>query len=183
MSKRADKSLNRIDMAQIYRSYGIPYYLKVDVEGVDRLVVEELNAFEERPQYLSLESEKRDFDQLVAEMELLDSLGYNKFKIVQQQFIPGTKFTTHAIDGQLFDYVFQSDASGPFGDDLPQPWLTYGQALKEYKSIYRRYKFFGDYSYFQNMPGKAQEVVRGLYGMITGYRGPLPGWFDTHASL
>ena len=29
----------RVDIAEIYRSYGIPFYLKIDVEGADRLIL------------------------------------------------------------------------------------------------------------------------------------------------
>jgi FkbM family methyltransferase len=93
--------VNRIEMTEVYRSLGIPFYLKVDVEGVDRFVVEELKSFDERPQYLSLESEKRDFNLLKAEMDLLRSLGYKKFKIAQQQTIPGTKIKTRTCIGAV----------------------------------------------------------------------------------
>jgi FkbM family methyltransferase len=175
--------VSRIDMGEVYRSFGIPFYLKIDVEGVDRLVVEELRAFQERPQYLSMESEKEDFDKLKDEMDLLTSLGYKKFKVVQQQSIPGTKIMAHARDGKSFEYVFETDSSGQFGDDLPGPWLTYDQAIELYKSVFRRYKHFGDYSLLRKMPGRMQRIVRMSYRKCTGYKGPLPGWFDTHASL
>ena len=109
------------EIADVYRTYGIPFYLKIDVEGADRLVLEQLKLFSDRPHYVSLESEKVDFAQLKAELELLKSLGYTKFKLVQQQAIPGTKITTRALDGRLIDYVFEPHASGPFGADLPRP--------------------------------------------------------------
>ena len=51
-----------MDIAEIYRTYGVPFYLKIDVEGADRLVLEELKSFSNRPQYVSLESEKVDFN-------------------------------------------------------------------------------------------------------------------------
>jgi FkbM family methyltransferase len=181
---RSERTLvNRVDITEVYRSHGIPFYLKVDVEGVDRLVLEELQRFQDRPQYLSLESEKIDFNQLKTEMELLRGLGYKKFKIVQQQTIPGTKIRTNTLEGRPFEYVFESHASGPFGNDLPPPWLTYDETLEQYKIIFRRYKYFGDYSVFRKMPGNVQSVIHTLYRMSTGYEDPLPGWFDTHASL
>ena len=175
--------VKRVDISEVYRTHGIPFYLKIDVEGIDRLILEGLKSFQERPQYVSLESEKIDFNQLKAEMDLLKSLGYTKFKAVQQHTIPGTKIRTHTLDGQPFDYVFECHASGPFGNDLPNRWLTYDETLKQYKGIFRRYKYFGEYSVVHKMSENAQRVIRKLYRLSTGYKGPLPGWFDTHASL
>ncbi len=175
--------VSRVDIADIYRLYGIPFYLKVDIEGVDRLLLEELKGFRDRPYYVSLESEKIDFDQLKGEMGLLKNLGYTKFKVVQQGNIRGSKIKTSTLDGRQFEYVFGSHASGPFGDDLPPPWLTYDEAIEEYKAIFRRYKYFGDYGRIRKFPVKAQKAIRKLYRTITGHKGPLPGWFDTHAKL
>ncbi len=64
-SKRIE--VPRVDIAEVYRSHGVPFYLKIDVEGVDRLILEELTSVECLPQYVSVESEKVDFDQLRGE--------------------------------------------------------------------------------------------------------------------
>lgn len=175
--------VNRVDIAEIYRTYGVPFYLKVDVEGADRLVLEELKLFSNRPQYVSLESEKVDFNALKVELELLKSLGYTRFKLVQQQSIPGTKITTPALDGQLFDYVFEPHASGPFGADLPSPWISYDDALEQYRTVFRLYKYFGDHSLLRRMPERLQNFIHKAYRKGTGHQGPLPGWFDTHAAI
>ena len=50
--------VKRLDIIEVYRSHGIPYYLKIDVEGVDRLILEELKRFQDRPQYVSIESRR-----------------------------------------------------------------------------------------------------------------------------
>jgi FkbM family methyltransferase len=182
-SPSEQSEVKRVDIAEVFRSHGIPFYLKIDVEGVDRVVLEALKMFKDRPHYISIESEKVDFDQLKVEMDLLRNLGYSKFKIVQQETIPGTRIRSQTIDGRPFEYVFESHASGPFGDDLPPPWLAYDEALEYHKAVFRRYKYFGDNSHVRKMPGKAQKIIHMLYRASTGYSGPLPGWFDTHASL
>ena len=175
--------VRRVDIAEVFRTYGIPYFLKIDVEGVDRLALEELTALDDRPQYISMESEKVDFSEFVAELDLLRSLGYAKFKIVQQESIPGTTLATRTRDGQPLAYTFESHSSGPFGEDLPQSWLTYAEAIEFYRAVFVRYKYFGDYSAVLKLPRPAQRVARKLYRLSTGHKGPLPGWFDTHASL
>ena len=168
---------------EIYRTYGVPFYLKIDVEGADHLVLEELKSFSNRPQYVSLESEKVDFNALEAELDLLKNLGYTKFKLVQQQSIPGTKITTCALDGQAFDYVFEPHASGPFGADLPAPWISYDEALEQYRAVFRLYRHFGDNSLLRKMPEGIQNFFHKAYRIGTSYQGPLPGWFDTHAAI
>jgi FkbM family methyltransferase len=175
--------LPRVDIGEVYRSLGIPFYLKIDVEGVDRLVLDGLKQFEARPRYLSIESEKVDFAELQAEISLLRDLGYMKFKPVQQASVPGTTIRTKTLDGNEMQYVFEPKASGPFGEDIPQPWLSFDETLREYESIFRLYGLFGDNSLLMKMPIPIQMVIRQSYRIWTGYRGPLPGWYDTHAAL
>jgi len=175
--------VNRIDAVEIYRSHGVPFYLKIDIEGADLLMLEALKQLEQRPQYVSIESEKVDFSALEQEMHLLRELKYSKFKIIQQQDIPGTKIKTKTLDGTDIEHVFEECGSGPFGNDLPGPWLSFEDTLKKYKSIFQQYRLFGDYSPFNRLPGIAGSAAKALYRIGKGHKGPLPGWYDTHASL
>ena len=52
----------RIDIAEQFKTFGIPHYLKVDIESADRLVLEALASFPVRPPYLSFESEKLELE-------------------------------------------------------------------------------------------------------------------------
>jgi len=174
--------VKRVDVTDLFRSLGVPYFLKIDIEGAETVTLNELNGVNERPQYVSIESEKIKLPYLVAEMNLLKSLGYKKFKIVQQQGISSSRISVENRIGEKLDYVFDYCSSGPFGENAPGPWLTFDEAIKEYRKIFFRYKLFGDYSRIPKRIG-----IRGLsekiYRRATGYKGPLPGWFDTHASL
>jgi FkbM family methyltransferase len=184
MGVRSSKvEVNRVDIVDAYRTYGIPHYLKVDIEGADILVLEGLKQFTSRPQYLSIEAEKVDFSELKAEMQLLCDLGYTKFKLVQQGNVAGRTIKTQTLDGGTFEHVFEPNASGPFGDDISGPWLTLDEVLQEYQRIFRLYRLFGDTSLVQKLPKIPQKILRTLYRLGTGHRGPLPGWYDTHASL
>jgi len=175
--------LPRIDIDEVYRSFGIPFYLKIDVEGVDRLVLESIKAFEDRPRFVSVESEKVDFEELRSELALLRDLGYSKFKPVQQASVRGSEITTTTRDGRAITHRFETHASGPFGDDIPQPWLDFDETLREYEHIFVLYRRFGDASIVKKLPGPIKKIVRKGYAIWTGHHGPLPGWYDTHASL
>ena len=62
--------------------YGIPYYLKIDIEGMDSVCLEALLDFSEKPDYISIESEKISFKKLKEEYLLFKALGYYKFKAI-----------------------------------------------------------------------------------------------------
>jgi hypothetical protein len=51
-------SVKRIDILDIFESFDIPEYLKIDVEGADKLVLVALRKIESRPRYISIESRK-----------------------------------------------------------------------------------------------------------------------------
>lgn len=169
----------RVDVDEVYRTFGVPFYLKIDVEGVDRLVVEALRPLSDKPRHLSMEAEKADFDALVADFDLLRELGYAKFKTVQQATIPGRKIIAKTRGGDAFEHVFAKDASGPFGDDIQQPWLSYDKTLRLHRRIFRRYRLFGDQSSFTT--SKIGRMATIAVRRITGK--PLVGWYDVHASL
>lgn len=181
MSK--ETTVKRVDLLEAFETYGVPHYMKIDIEGADGFVLESLKHLKDRPRFISLESEKVDFSTLQAEIGLLCELGYSKFKAVQQAGIPGKSMVTKTLDGRTLEHVFERDASGPFGDEIAQPWVTADEVLRDYEGIFQMYRKFGDQSLFVKLPDRARRVVEIAYKLGTGHRGPLAGWFDTHASL
>ena len=51
--------VNEVDFSECLRRYGIPYYLKIDIEGMDLHCCRVLLNFGEKPNYISIESEKK----------------------------------------------------------------------------------------------------------------------------
>jgi len=47
-----------VNISKCYKKYGIPHYLKVDIEGADLICLEALLEFKDKPNYISIESEK-----------------------------------------------------------------------------------------------------------------------------
>jgi FkbM family methyltransferase len=175
-------TVDRVDIVECFKGFGIPYYLKIDVEGADKLVLEGLKSVDARPKFISLESEKIDFSALRAELFFLRELGYSKFNAVQQEGISGRTIVAMTLGGREFRYTFGTDSSGPFGNEILQPWLTFEDVLQEYESIFHRYRLFGDSSLYGKLPLRMRRYIGKLYKLGTGHAG-LPGWYDTHASL
>lgn len=160
---------------KILERYGIPYYLKIDIEGADLLCVHALKKFTARPKYLSLESTKTSWDGLVQEFELLQDLNYVRFKVIDQQWIEKQVCPNPAREGLYVPHTFRVGSSGAFGEEAPGTWLPAPDAIRVYKRIFRKYRFFGDNSLAIL---RSNRVLRALERFV-----PSPGWFDTHAAL
>ena len=68
-----------VTLPQLFADYGVPHFLKVDIEGADRLCVLSLTR-ESRPEFLSFEVGD-DADELIA---YAASIGFSRFKIMNQ---------------------------------------------------------------------------------------------------
>jgi FkbM family methyltransferase len=111
--------------------YGMPYYLKIDIEGFDALVVRELARWTIRPLYVSLED--GGIDSLIAVYET----GARKFKFVNQLAIRDYVPPTPALEGRNVSHTFGVGSSGPFGRELPDHWMDAAQAFKFYSENVR----------------------------------------------
>ncbi|MDH5561981.1 MAG: FkbM family methyltransferase, partial [Deltaproteobacteria bacterium] len=69
--------VNTIDFSKCIETYGIPYYIKIDIEGADLVCLKAFRQFKLKPYYLSIESEKVVFEKLIQELEILIDLGYD----------------------------------------------------------------------------------------------------------
>jgi FkbM family methyltransferase len=68
-----------VTLLHLFERYGVPDYLKVDIEGADRLCVLSLTT-EHRPEFISFEAGD-DVDELIAHAE---EIGYRRFKAINQ---------------------------------------------------------------------------------------------------
>jgi len=168
--------VKRINLVDFFHEHGTPYYLKIDIEGSDLSAVTSLKQLTERPDFVSIETEVNSFPRLRREVEVLRSLGYEKFKAVQQSTIAGSRLETHARDGTRFEHVFERVASGPFGDDLPGKWLDHKAILRAYRLIFAKYWAVGHLSPVYRWHLRSlQRPLERLFGTA--------GWHDLHARL
>jgi FkbM family methyltransferase len=163
-----------LEFTQVLKEYGVPYYLKIDIEGADLLCVRALRKSASRPRYISLEATKTAYEALLQEFSLLKELGYTKFKVVQQANVSTQTCPCPAREGNYVDHSFEHGASGLFGEEAPGRWLTEVEAIEKYRKIFRLYRVFGDDGVFTRWSFSRRWVYRA---------GLAPGWYDTHAAL
>jgi FkbM family methyltransferase len=154
-----------ITFGWLLEQFGVPYYLKIDIEGADMLCVEALINFPKRPQFLSIEIDHRSL--LRNELSLLTRLGYSRFQLVDQTTVPDQPVPFPTREGEYIDYPMQLGMSGLFGNDLPDRWLS--------KSAVQRHQ--------------AQMILRnrlrGLCKRVPSLRRFATGgsWYDLHAAI
>lgn len=179
-------------LVDIMNECGIPRYCKIDIEGNDLDAAMSLVGSEEVPSYISIESEKRDWNILLKEFLTLRELGYSRFKIVDQSLINLQTCPRPAREGRDCDHVFEHGSSGLFGEEAPGAWLTLVEAIDLYRQIFQGYALNGDNGMFTGRSslfralGRIQRTVAHLRG-FTAYVNPadiLPpaAWYDTHAA-
>jgi FkbM family methyltransferase len=154
----------------VVNQYGCPFYLKVDVEGADMLCVKSLEDINCRPKYISIESSKTSWSDLLAEFDTFERLGYAKFKVIDQNAHKNGKFK--GCHGQLIRYAFEDGSTGPFGHFLDGIWLSKKQAIRKYMPIFFLYKTIGDNTLLSKLLIRIPKVRRVLN---------LVSWYDTHA--
>jgi FkbM family methyltransferase len=168
-------NVRAIDFKECLAEYGIPHYLKADIVGSETICLRALLNFANRPDYLSIRSEKVIFSRLEYEFDLLRQLGYDEFKAVKQDF-ERIQPRLPSNNGPKY-HTFEEGASGPFGEDSPGRWKSADEVLRDYKHVFVKYWLFGDYSYLiQTDRGR-----RFIAQMERALGRSIPGWYDTHA--
>ena len=167
----------RIDFAAELGRHGVPAFLKVDIEGPGLLCLEGLLDCGEQPDFLSIEASHHSWAELDRELSLLGRLGYDRFAIVQQATIPNSEVVTQTLSGEPLAFRFEEDSSGGFGHDLDD-WVDRPEVERRYRRINR----------FQRAIARPEALMRcsrigrGVRGQAIRLLGPMPGWFDTHAT-
>lgn len=135
-----------ITVNDLFEKYGIPYYIKVDIEGYDYYVINNLPG--NKVPYVSCE---------FTDIELLDELkekGYNKFKMISQgdnfkpfdlkkhstKWFPKYLHYKNGIIMRIQDFIPLSihpySSSGPFGEDTKGDWKGYEEIRQAYFDFY-----------------------------------------------
>ncbi len=163
--------VDALRMESILATHGVPYYMKVDIEGRDMLCVAALRHFADRPKYLSVEASKTALTDVHAELDFMRALGYRDFKVVPQHTVTAQVPPRPSREGCYADWRFPHGASGLFGEEAPGDWLDMDGARRAYRPIFRTYRMIGD-----------RPLIR--FGRRWLKRlGFEAGWHDTHARL
>jgi FkbM family methyltransferase len=150
-----------VPFADLLLEHGVPFYLKVDIEGYDMVCVRALRSCEARPQFVSIESNvtvtTADPDAVFDELAELWTLGYRRFRYVNQV-------------GGVGPVPRSGEWAGP-------RWHSSRSALAEAQWLRLHHNFAGfGGKWAQSAPSKGYQRIR------RGLRMPR-SWYDLHAAL
>ena len=98
-----------VALRSIVDRYGTPYYIKIDIEGMDYAAIQSLRGLDDMPRYISVENGQ---EHMIKELQ---EQGYVKFKFVNQAHIHEIALQAPAREGNYVAYKFPFGASGPLG--------------------------------------------------------------------
>jgi FkbM family methyltransferase len=106
-------------VVDIVARYGPPHYIKIDIEHSDAVILRELLAHGITPDYISAEAHDVDVFCLLVAVG-----GYKAFKLVDGATVQDV-FAAYdiATRGGRKPHAFPRHSAGPFGNDIPGPWL------------------------------------------------------------
>ena len=125
-SRYQEIAVRCVTLGELFGEFGVPHYLKIDVEGVDQSVLEQLRGYRNLPLYVSVEDCRLGFQY----METLAACGYDGFKLLDQSTV------CHMID-PVTAHVFSAGSSGPFGNEVPGEWRSHAELVKLYSTTVR----------------------------------------------
>jgi len=160
----------------ILEIHGIPYYLKIDIEGVDHLCLQALLSQKTRPAFISIEADLTSFDKACAQLTLLWNLGYHQFKIINQSLNHRIKCPNPPREGLYVDHSFSGLSSGTFGEETAGSWLDMETTLEKYKKLLKLQSLYGGEGKYYNT---RRYKVHKTYRKLT--RQEPVGWYDFHA--
>jgi FkbM family methyltransferase len=154
-------------LTEMFDAYGVPHYVKCDIEGADAIFAAQLNEDGRLPSFVSVE-----FDELDLPGQLRNA-GYDRFQIVNQAHLRLYRPPLPAREGGHVQISFHGKMSGLFGYELPaQRWVTFEEIVEQFRV-------------YQSLPSLNWLHRKSLrrWGKLTK-RGWLiaQGWLDIHAT-
>jgi FkbM family methyltransferase len=167
----------------ILHKYGTPYYLKIDIEGMDMACVEALHCVAQRPRYVSFESSvtmaTAKVEDRFSEFAHLWVLGYRHFKYVDQAALGNLENTLLQEEGPPLRYTYRKNSSGPFGEESPGKWCEIDTGLKQMQWHIRCQNTLGlggphSMRVWSRVGRRIRRIAKRL---------PSHSWYDLHARL
>ncbi|MDA9776190.1 FkbM family methyltransferase [Paracoccaceae bacterium] len=115
-----------IELRGLTEEFGVPIFIKIDIEGSDIEVLRQLTFEKNIPTYLSIEDCYLGYEYL----EILLTLGYRKFCLSDQSKVKD-------LQSFIVDHEFSEGSSGPFGPFLPYRWYSWHDFREIYGSLVR----------------------------------------------
>ena len=125
-----------IDLSWMFEKFGVPRYIKCDMEGADIIFRDQLLRETRRPRFVSIEMNDGN------EGKIMRECGYEVGQIVNQWMHQTRQPPKPPLEGKFVPTQFNGEMSGLFGRELPkEKWVP----IDEIDEIYRKWKCVRDF--------------------------------------
>lgn len=133
-----------LPFSAIVRQHRTPYYVKLDIEGSELMVIEQMISVGKFPPYISFEV-NLDTNRI---LDLILRHGYQDFQLLAQRDKSHIRLPNPPREGNFHAVRFDGYMSGPFGLELPGPWASVAQLRAALAAQNRRAREGGDENTF-----------------------------------
>jgi FkbM family methyltransferase len=162
-----------VPLLSLLEKYGVPHYLKIDIEGADSYCLEALQRLDTRPKYVSLE----DSSSVGEHVCQLQGLSYRKFKLIDQRtYLFRSQYVSEPLWARIVgrarrksrnlmhgrwrnDWSFVLGSSGPFGEDTDKWWVGADRLLQLrncWEAAYRNSDHALEYGFWYDLHAKLE---------------------------
>ena len=113
-------NLEKKNIENLFSTYGEPYYVKIDLEEYDNIVLKRIFDLQIKPNYISAEAINDEVIKL-----FLTNINYHSFKLVEGNTV-GFLYNqfNFKINDKVVKYSFPENSAGPFGNDIMGNWMN-----------------------------------------------------------
>jgi FkbM family methyltransferase len=166
--KTREVTVPTVSLKSLIETYGMPYYIKCDIEGSDTEFLRMLSHLARKPETISFELTQVSMEALEEQLHYLAACGYSRFQLRDQRKLPPPP--NGRVDGMW---------SGPFGADLAhETMLPFDQLCRWAHSIHRRNQLFGDFGLSRKL--KLYPLTYRLAKLPPLRRLLYTSWYDIH---
>ena len=112
--------LKKKDISSLFKIYGNPYYVKIDLEEYDNVLLKRIFELNINPNYISAEAINEEVIEL-----FLKNNNYNSYKLIEGNTVNLLyKKMKLNINNKKINYSFLENSAGPFGNDIIGNWIN-----------------------------------------------------------
>lgn len=132
VSTRID--IESVTIAELFARFGVPHFLKCDIEGADTLVLRHLAQEAAKPRFVSIEADARGQEAV----DLLIAAGYMRFQIVNQGYLQLFTPPNPPREGSYVRQEFHGKMSGLFGEELEPAYWAGESEIRRQLDLWQR---------------------------------------------
>lgn len=131
-----ETTVTTIDWAELEAIAGVPYFLKIDIEGGEAAFLSSMVGAAALPAFISAEV------QSFRPIELFRDMGYRHFRLINQAIWAGIRLPDPPREGGFVPRPSPQHWSGAFGRELPgKRWFNYNEIKAIYDTVHRLWEF------------------------------------------